>query len=92
MAVLDSACTKIVTGATWLNLFIDTLNEEDKTLVNIRPPDINFRFGDGVEVNKTEIAKFPPVIGTKKVMIEANIAENVLPLLLSRASMKREHK
>ena len=72
MAVLDSACTKIVTGETWLNLFIDTLTEEDKKLVNIRPSDSYFRFGDGIEVNSTEIVKFPAVTGTKKVMIEAN--------------------
>ena len=42
MAVLDSACTKTVTGEIWLNLFIDTLTEEDKKLVNIRPSDMNF--------------------------------------------------
>ena len=90
MAVLDSACTKSVTGETWLNLFIDdTLTEEDKKLVNIRPSDMNFRFGDGIEVNSTEIVKFAAVIGTKKVMTEANIVKNDIPLLLSQASMKR---
>ena len=79
MAVLDSAYTKTVTCKTWLNLFIDTLTEEDKKLVN-------FRFRDSVEVNSTEIVKFPAVIGTKKVMIvmtEANIVKNDIPLLLS---------
>ena len=89
MAVLDSACTKAVTGETWLNLFIDTLTEEDKKLVNIRPSDMNFRFGDGIEVNSTEIVKFPAVIGTKKAMIKANIVKNDIPLLLSRTLMKR---
>ena len=89
MAVLDSACTKAVTGETWLNLFIDTLTEEDKKLVNIRPSDMNFRFGDGIEVNSTEIVKFPVVIGTKKIMIEQNIVKNDIPLLFSRASMKK---
>ena len=43
MAVLDSSCTKSVTGETWLNFFIDTLTEEDKKLVNIRSSDMNFR-------------------------------------------------
>ena len=77
MAVLDGACTKTVTGETWLNLFIDTLTEEDKKLVIMRPSDINFRFGDGTEVNSTEIVKFPAVIGTEKVMIEANIVKKI---------------
>ena len=89
MAVLDSVCTKTVTSETWLNLFIDTLTEEDKKLVNIRPSDMNFQFGDGIEVNSAEIVKFPAVIGTKKVMTVANIVKNDIPLLLSRASMKR---
>ena len=89
MTVLDSACTKTVTGETWLNLFIDTLTEEDKKLVNIRPSDMNFRSGDGIEVNSTEILKFTAVVGTKKVMIEANIVKHDIPWLLRRASMKR---
>ena len=33
MAVLDIACTKTVTGERWLNLFIDTLTEEDTEMV-----------------------------------------------------------
>ena len=47
------------------------------------------RYGDGIEVNSTETVKFPAVIGTKKVMTEANIVKNDIPLLLSQASMKR---
>ena len=54
MAVLEGTCAKTVTGKTWLNLFIGTLIEEDKKLVNIRSSDMNFRFGDGVEVNSAE--------------------------------------
>ena len=50
---------------------------------------MNFRFGDGIDVNSTETVKLPAVIGTKKVMIEANIVKNDIPLLLSRTSMKR---
>ena len=44
---------------------------------------MNFRFGDGIEVNSTEIVKFLAVIGTKKVMIEASIVKNDIPMLLS---------
>ena len=45
---------------------------------------MNFRFGDGAEVNSTET-----VIGTKKVTIEANIVKKYILLLLGRTSMKR---
>ena len=49
---------------------------------------MNFRFGDGIEVNSTEIVKFSAVIGTKEVMTEANIVKNDILLLLNRDSMK----
>ena len=67
-AVLDRACTKTVTGETWLNLFIDTLIEEDKRLVNIRPSDMNFQFGDGVEVNSTEIVQFGVEVNSTEIV------------------------
>ena len=34
-ALLDSACTKTVCGATWLNMYLDTLHGDDKALVEV---------------------------------------------------------
>ena len=51
MGVLDSACTRTVTGETLLKCFFyDTLSDSDKDLVRTSSVNTKFRFGDGVEV------------------------------------------
>ena len=77
MSVLDSACTRTVTGALWLNALLDVLTESDKTLITYSPSNTKFHFGDGVEVKSVKKVKFPAFIGSKKVFIEANIVISV---------------
>ena len=89
MAVLDSGCTKSVTGEMWLNEYMQTLSEHDRLQVSERSNDATFRLGDGVEVTSFKLIKFPVVIGSQKFFIEADVVTNELPLLLSRQSMKR---
>ena len=89
MAVLDSGCTKSVTGEMWLDEYLQTLLEQDRLQVSERSNDATFRFGDGVEVTSSKLVKFPVVIGSQKFFIEADVVKNELPLLLSRQSMKR---
>ena len=89
MGVLDSACTKTVTGETWLNAFIDTMTDKDKSLVEYSSSDTKFKFGDGVEVIANKKVKFPVLIGRKKLSIESCVVNNEIPLLLSKESMKK---
>ena len=89
MAVLDSGCTKSVTGEMWLDEYLQTLSEQDRLQVSERSNDATFRFGDGVEVTSSKLVKFPVVTGSQKFFIEADVVKNELPLLLSRQSMKR---
>ena len=89
MAVLDSACTRTVTGETWFEVYHDTLSDSDKALIRYSKADTVFRFGDGAEVSSLQEVQFPVIIGVKRVMIKANIVKNEIPLLLSKASMKR---
>ena len=89
MAVLDSGCTKSVTGQMWLDEYLQTSSEQDRLQVSERSNDATFRFGDGVEVTSSKLVKFPAVIGSQKFFIEADVVTNELPLLLSRQSLKR---
>ena len=89
MGVLDSACTKTVTGVTWLNAFVESLSDRDKSLVTYFSTNTRFKFGDGVEVCASRKVKFPAVIGRNRVMIESCVVDNDIPLLLSKASMKK---
>ena len=90
-ALLDSACTKTVCGDKWLKLYLDTLKDEDKDLVEVMSSDTKFRFGDGVEVTSSKLVKIPALIGHKKVMISTDVVSNVIPLLLSRSAMKNSN-
>ena len=89
MAVLDSGCTKSVTGEMWLDESSQSVPEQDKLQISERSNDATFRFGEGVEVTSSKLVKFPVVTGSQKFFIEANVVKNELPLLLSRQSMKR---
>ena len=66
--VLDSGCTKTISGETWMDEFLSTLTNDDKRLVEERDSNAIFRFGDGVEttamcyVNNDKV-KVPVVIG-----------------------------
>ena len=90
MGVLDSACTRTVTGAVGLNAFLDALTESEKILITNLPSYSEFRFRDGVKVKSVKRVKFPVFIGTKKVFIEANIVDNEIPILQSIDSMKEQ--
>ena len=73
MGILDCGCTKNVTGEVWLDEFINELSEEDKSLVEDEKTHTKFKFGDEKEVVSTREVKFPCVVGSKTVMVKANV-------------------
>ena len=87
--VLDSACTKTVSGRTWMEEYISTLLPEVRTQVEEGVSDVVFRFGDGVEVQASAKVKIPVVIGGVKYLLDVDIVENELPLLISKQSMQK---
>ena len=88
-AVIDSGCTKTVVGRNWINYYKETLDEDQLRLMMIEKCATPFRFGDGLEVVSTEKIKIPGRIGKSNILVEANIVERDLPLLLSKASLKK---
>ena len=89
MGLLDSACTRTVTGKAWFDAYCESLSDLDKALVRTSKVNTKFRFGDGKEVVSVLEVEFPVVIGVKKTTIRANIVDSEIPLLLSKASMKK---
>ena len=88
-AVLDTACTRTITGEIWLQVYLDTLSESDKQLVKTFNSNRKFCFGDSTPVKSTKCVKFPVTIGKNiRAFVEADVVDNDLPLLLSTASMK----
>ena len=88
-ALLDSACTKTVCGETWINVYLDMLNEEEMSLVETLDSDTKFKFGDGVEMKSIKRMKIPATLGKKRVLICTDVVKSEIPLLMSRSSMKR---
>ena len=88
-AVIDSGCTKTVVGKKWVNYYRDTLDENQLKLMVTETCTTPFRFGDGLEVMSKEKTKIPGCIGNSQILIEANIVDKDLPLLLSKASLKK---
>ena len=88
-AVIDSGCTKTVVGRNWVNCYRDTLDDKELRMMTSEKCQTPFRFGDGEEVKSYEKIKIPGCIGKSRILIEANIVDKDLPLLLSKASMKK---
>ena len=87
-AVLDCGASKTVAGRHWFENYVNNLNEEDKTKVELSKTHVQYRFGDGKVVVSNEKAKIPAIIGQKKIFICSDIVDENIPLLLSREFMK----
>jgi hypothetical protein len=87
--VLDSGCTKTVSGEFWMEEFLSTLSAEDKSSVKEEDSKYTFRFGDGVECKATQRITLPVKIGNLKYRLTVEISQADIPLLLSKGAMKQ---
>ena len=87
-AVADCGASKTVCGESWLTSYLKLLTPEEKESVTFRKSNNTYKFGLGTSKAISSV-KIPIHLGCKKVMLEADVVANDLPLLLSRASMKR---
>lgn len=87
--ILDSGCSKTVCGEEWFVSFVDTLSfPERQSIVEFSSNSV-FKFGDGRKMTSIKCVIFPCVLAGKSVKIKTDIVECSIPLLLSKASMKR---
>ena len=61
----------------------------EKQSVHIHPSNTVFKFGDGHKVFSHEQHRIPAFIGKKKLFIETSVVDGKIPLLLSKASMRK---
>lgn len=90
-AIIDTACTRTVCGQEWINNYIAELSQNEikdmrKTETHSHRP---FKFGDGKVVYSNRKLKIPAKIGQTRCHIETEVVPASIPLLLSKASMKR---
>ena len=86
---MDTGCSKSCCSQIWLDEYIETLNEDEKTKVEYFPSQRFFRFGDSRLYESKGGVKIPAKIGGKRFMINADIVEAEIPLLLSKDAMKK---
>lgn len=84
-AVIDTACTRTVCGEKWLQDYMDTVGDNVKVLYSHKP----FKFGDGNIVYSSKRVQLPATVGTTKCDIDTEVVSADIPLLLSKASLKR---
>ena len=89
--VLDTACTRTVTGSRWLGEYVSTLTEEEagKIEESRKVSNAIFKFGDGMEQKSKGKVVIPTMIGKRKVNLEVDVVECDIPLLIGKPSMRR---
>lgn len=88
-AVLDSACSKTVTGRVWKEVYLESLSAKEKKEVRILPGGTNFKFGGESSIQSEGRMVIPCEIAGHKTTITADIVDSDIPLLLSKPDMKR---
>lgn len=89
-AALDTCCTTSVAGRNWLNIYLKSLPQDYKHLVE--GPFAGekwFQFGNQGVLKSTARYNLPAKLGSTPVTIKVEIIESDIPLLLSKESMKK---
>ena len=88
-AILDCACSSTVCGQTWLDCYIDSLHENDRNKVIIKPGEKVFKFGGGEVMKSKTSVEIPAILAGQEVTIKTDVVDSELPLLLSVNAMKK---
>ena len=88
-AVLDSACSKTVTGELWFDEYVKILSDDDNSKIVEKGSSSMFRFGDGKESQSLKLVTIPVLIGKEKILLDVDVVEKDIPLLLSKGAMKQ---
>ena len=88
-AIVDTACTASVCGHLWLDRFLSLLSEESRKLVKTEESHAKVMFGDmrkeGAIFKVTFLVEIAGIKGT----VTSDVLEGSLPLMLSKAELKR---
>ena len=87
--LLDTGCSKTVSGKVWMDEFVQTLSRQDAVNIKENTSKSIFRFGDGVESNSMRMMTIPVYIGKKRVLMDVDVVEHDIPLLISKGAMKQ---
>ena len=87
--ILDSGCSKTVCGIEWLEIYLETLSESERSKVKFEDSDARFKFGSDHIYESRGRVIFPAILGKRKVFIGTDVVDTEVPLLLSKTMMKK---
>ena len=79
----------LAVGASWIECYKETLNENQLKMMKINRCNVPFRFGDGEVIYSRTVIDIPGRVGNCNVLISANVVDIELPLLLSKPSLQK---
>lgn len=88
-AVVDTACNKTVAGQIWIDLYLDSLDDNNRDQITYSHSDSVFRFGGDRVLRSLGKITFPCSIAGTECTITTDIVDSTIPLLLSKESMKK---
>ena len=88
-AILDTGATTTVCGEDWLKLYEESLTKEEVQELDYQKEEKFFRFGDGKVVKSTDSVTLSTNICGIPARIKSHIVHCKIPLLISRAAMKK---
>ena len=87
--VLDSGASGTVCGLNWYECFLETLPDQIRDNIKIKDGKRTYKFGDGMKLQSLCNVTLPCVIDGIRVDIITDVVDSDIPLLLSKAAMKR---
>ena len=88
-AILGSAFSSTVFGKSWIDVYINSLNEGDREINEQTVGERIFKFGGGTRLKLAAEYILPAVTAGKEVTIKTDAVDSDIPLLLSRSAMKK---
>ena len=88
--LLDSSCTKTVSGELWMDEYINTLSEEDRKSVKEGEGNAIFVFGDGIQLKSIRSVRVPAyILRNFRYFFTIHVVAAEIPLLISNREMKK---
>lgn len=83
-AIVDTACTKTISGNEWLHSLLNLISFEELKSVKNKESHVSFKFGNWRIVNSYQTVTFPAKIDNRLCNIKTVVVECKIPLLLSK--------
>ena len=89
--LVDSGCSKTVTGKRWLEKYLADLPKSEQEKVQYGNSTRIYKFGGGEERPSLHTVVFPAAIGERKVFISSEVVDSNIPLLLGSNFLRNAH-